>query len=146
MRGGDSHTMSGSKMNTYILWLNEQQAGPYTMTQLKGMWTNGAITAATLYWREEIQEWCSLGQLVENVIRTEMKQAEPVVTTDKATEKPIGVGENIAIVLVSLLLSLLAFFIGMIYYFSGKKQRGARLMAWSVFWFVVLYFFLGVGR
>lgn len=56
------------------LWLNDQQAGPFTALQLRSMWTAGTITAATLYWQEGMEEWVPVGNAVEEAIAAE-KQA-----------------------------------------------------------------------
>ncbi len=45
------------------LWLNDQQTGPYTLTQLRGMWVTGAITGAVLYWQEGMEEWTPLSKI-----------------------------------------------------------------------------------
>lgn len=49
----------------YYLWLNDQQAGPYTMIQLRSIWNSGAITSETLYWQEGMSEWIALGTWLE---------------------------------------------------------------------------------
>lgn len=80
--------------STY-LWLNDQQAGPFTALQLRSMWTAGTITAATLCWQEGMEEWVPVGESIEEAIAAE-KQAEresavaPVVNkkVPAASEKP----------------------------------------------------------
>lgn len=40
----------------YLL-IGEDQTGPYTPEQIRSMWTNGQITAETLYWFDGLGEW-----------------------------------------------------------------------------------------
>lgn len=46
-------------MSYYILQ-NDETKGPYTIGQLRGMWSSGAITTDTLYCREGWSEWLPL--------------------------------------------------------------------------------------
>ena len=48
----------------YYLWLNETQAGPYTVNQLRGMWQSGQITAQTLYFTDGMTDWMALAAIV----------------------------------------------------------------------------------
>jgi hypothetical protein len=48
----------------YYLWINEAQAGPYTLQQLQSMWNAGQITALTPYWQEGKPEWLTLNDLL----------------------------------------------------------------------------------
>jgi hypothetical protein len=41
----------------YYLFLNDQQAGPYTLGQLGAMWRSGAVTAETQFWIDGNSEW-----------------------------------------------------------------------------------------
>ena len=41
----------------YHIVLNEQNAGPYTIGQLRAMWQSGAVTAQTQYWFEGAADW-----------------------------------------------------------------------------------------
>lgn len=58
-----------SKETFYFVVLNEEQAGPYTIGQLRSMWQSGAVTAHTLFWHEGEEGWQPLIQvraLLEN--------------------------------------------------------------------------------
>lgn len=138
-------TLSAAKIMKYYLWKNEQQVGPYTLDQLKSMWNSGTITTETMYWFEGLTEWIPLGVLVEDAIAEDRRKAQTVnfATADQNQEKPIGAGESVAIILISFLLSAVAFLIGLIYFFTGKRKRGAKLMIWSVVGFVVLSLYFG---
>lgn len=124
----------------YYLWMNEQQTGPFTMEQLKGMWSNGAITSQTQYWKAgNGNSWFALGDMVEGEIAREKReqaalsevQASQVQPTKKE-EAPIRLGEWIGIVLGSILFSALAFLFGLVYFCMGKPRRGGWLMIFAV--------------
>jgi len=51
----------------YYLWLNEAQAGPYTLQQVQSMWNGGQITALTLFWQEGKAEWEPLGNILSEI-------------------------------------------------------------------------------
>ena len=51
----------------YYLWLDEKQAGPYTLAQLRGMWTHGVITGDQLFWQEGNSDWQPLAHTPELV-------------------------------------------------------------------------------
>ena len=53
----------------YYLILNERQAGPYTMGQLKSMWQTGLVTAQTQYWFESAESWRPLLELASMLDR-----------------------------------------------------------------------------
>ena len=50
-------------MTTYHLWQNETQTGPFTLNQLRSMWSGGQVTVNTLYWQEGMAEWASLSDI-----------------------------------------------------------------------------------
>ncbi len=49
----------------YILWIDGQQRGPFTMGQLESMWKTGAVTADTMYWNEGLSAAQVLKDLLE---------------------------------------------------------------------------------
>jgi hypothetical protein len=51
----------------FYLVLNEQEAGPYTLEQVRSMWTSGAVTLNTHYWREGMAEWEPLRTIVASL-------------------------------------------------------------------------------
>jgi hypothetical protein len=48
------------------LYINNQQAGPYALDQLKAMWNSGSITADTPYWHEGMAEWAPVHTLLSS--------------------------------------------------------------------------------
>lgn len=80
----------------YYLWINEEQAGPYTLGQLKSMWAAGQITSAMLYWHEGAPEWRALGDFVERAIAREeapgaVPRAVPVARAQAAALEEMAV-------------------------------------------------------
>lgn len=129
----------------YFLWLNEKQSGPYTITQLKSMWQSGQITSATCYWFDGLTEWLPIESMIEEGLAEDRRNVEMsrVREEEAKKEKPITTSENVAIILASFLASPITFVAGILYCIVGKKNRGVRLMAWSMAWIVVLAMFFG---
>jgi hypothetical protein len=51
----------------YYLFIDDKQAGPYTISQLRSMWASGKLTADTLYFTEGMSEWSPLAAIVETI-------------------------------------------------------------------------------
>lgn len=51
----------------YYLWLDEAQAGPFTLLQVQSMWKAGKITSLTLYWQEGKEDWQPLGNIQSEI-------------------------------------------------------------------------------
>lgn len=49
--------------DTYLLFINGQQSGPYTISQMKAMWQTGTINAGTAYWQAGMTQWQSLANI-----------------------------------------------------------------------------------
>ena len=54
-------SLTGS--DTYLLLINGQQSGPYTINQMKSMWQHGTINAGTSYWQAGMPQWQSLANI-----------------------------------------------------------------------------------
>lgn len=54
-------------MNQYYIFQNEEQKGPFTISQLKMMWGTGAITTQTLYWQDGFSEWRPLSEIIDEI-------------------------------------------------------------------------------
>jgi hypothetical protein len=50
----------------FYIGINDKQAGPYTLEQLRSMWNSGSITANTLYWQEGMSDWKSVHTLLDS--------------------------------------------------------------------------------
>lgn len=51
----------------HYLHLEGQQKGPFTLSQLQGMWRNGAITSETLHFMDGYSEWMPLDIIVPDL-------------------------------------------------------------------------------
>ncbi len=137
------------------LWLNDQQAGPFTALQLRSMWTAGTITAATLCWQDGMEEWAPLGSAVEEAIAAE-KQAEAVsakrnqiaaehrmiqAAEDSKKEKPFGTREAFFLMAFALLMSPIAFLVSIYYAIRGRNRRAVWTFCWSTIFGGAIYFF-----
>jgi hypothetical protein len=49
----------------HYLFIDNEQKGPYTLSQLKAMWITGTITKNTLYWQEGCPEWIPLSSILD---------------------------------------------------------------------------------
>jgi hypothetical protein len=47
----------------YLLFINGQQSGPYTIPQMRSMWQNGSINSGTGYWQTGMPQWQSLANI-----------------------------------------------------------------------------------
>jgi len=54
---------AGGEAASVFLFLNGAQAGPFTLTQIGGMFALGAIPADACYWHEPTSEWRSVAEL-----------------------------------------------------------------------------------
>jgi len=65
----------------YYLIVSEQQAGPYTVGQLRSMWQAGLVTAQTQYWSEGADSWrplLDLAAILDPVQRTDCASGQGV--------------------------------------------------------------------
>lgn len=113
-------------MSKYILWINDTQSGPFTMTQLKSMWLDGRITSATLFWREDSQDWSGLGSVVEDAIASEKRPPSSQVAHQ---EKGWTTVDFVILVVCTLLIPIAGLIVGFVGVFNpAKRQRAATLM------------------
>lgn len=137
------------------LWLNDEQAGPFTALQLRSMWTAGTITAATLCWQEGMEEWVPVGGSIEEAIAAE-KRAEAAnvkrnqiaserrlikAAEDSKKEKPLGTREAFFLMAFALLMSPIAFLVSIYYAIRGRHRRAVWTFSWSMLFGAVFYFF-----
>lgn len=48
---------------SYYISNGGEAQGPYEISQFRSMWNMGQITANSLYWKEDPQQWCSISEL-----------------------------------------------------------------------------------
>ena len=54
-------------MDQYLIFQNGEQKGPFTLLQLRAMWSSGAITVQTLYWQEGQPDWLPLESILQHL-------------------------------------------------------------------------------
>lgn len=125
-------------MNYYLL-LNNEQAGPFSLTQLMSMWTSGEITGETLHCFDGLTEWLPLGMFVEEEIAAEKAKAERKLARFEASSaKPAASGtwkpgEYLALVVMTVLVPFLGFAVGIINVWNPqKRQQAGQLLGLSV--------------
>jgi TM2 domain-containing membrane protein YozV len=106
----------------YYLWLNDAQAGPYTINQLRGMWQAGQITAQTLYFTEGMTDWAALAAIA--AMLEESKSTAPAVTVNNtdSTAKLIMFEAQKKSPALACVLNF--FFPGIGYMYCGKVVLG----------------------
>jgi hypothetical protein len=63
-------------MKLYYLWINDQQTGPFTVEQIRSMWSQGSIGVETLFWIEGSPEWLPLKNIIKLVQPPAQKTVE----------------------------------------------------------------------
>jgi hypothetical protein len=74
--------MSEEQNNEYMLYLGEEQTGPYDLQQIKKMLEEKKVLPSSLVWREGLEDWVSVSDIIA--------QDEPADATEQpeAPEKP----------------------------------------------------------
>ena len=83
--------------------------GPFTETQLRGMWTNGTLTADALYAPQGSEEWCPLTELCEiperltslPPVAVEVEDSYSPATPQKPKENPVWKRTGIAVIVIA---------------------------------------------
>lgn len=116
-------------MNLYYLSQDSRDMGPYSIEQIKSMWSSGVITANCIWWTEGMGEWRPIGELhLHNQLKTavdtpsapipQYSQTEIVgqISVVPRTHKSRGV-----FIMLGLLMGLLGFH----NFYAGFYGRGA---------------------
>lgn len=61
----------------YHLWLDNEAKGPFTLSQLRGMWTGGQLTGENLFSRDGCENWHHLADILPD-----LEPDNPEVETD----------------------------------------------------------------
>jgi hypothetical protein len=64
-------------MDTFHIFLNAEQKGPYALEDLQEMLRAGTITGNTLYWNEGVEGWKPLSSMVELIELSESSLNTP---------------------------------------------------------------------
>ena len=94
----------------YILDGQQQQKGPFTLSQLQNMWRTGGVTARTLYWQQGFEEWIPLSTMSECL--EPPRQAAPhfrVAAVQQQSSNPSSFG---LIVFLTVLLPIVGLIAG----------------------------------
>lgn len=129
---------------------NNEKSGPFTMDQLKGMWSNGQITSETPYWFDGLSEWLPIEGMVEEAIREEkLTQMRDVRqrTVPKKQKKGWTSGAYAVLVILALLIPASGFVFGFLGVFDpAKRQQAVSLFGvgiLSILLCVLFYILLG---
>lgn len=138
-------------MNYYLL-LNNQQAGPFTMTQLMSMWTSGQITCETPHFFDGLGEWVPVGTFIEEAIAEESQKSKRKAARFESQTKSASAatgargwsgGEYLLLVVLTLLVPFIGFAVGIIGVWNpDKRQQAGQLMGLSLVIFLAGMFFL----
>lgn len=82
-------------MDQYFLLLNGEQKGPFTMGQLRSMWTSGGITADILYWQEGNSDWLPITALLSDLEPSTSRASYPVASPPPAPIGPRTTSKNL---------------------------------------------------
>jgi len=69
-----------SPQSSFLCHRNGENVGPYTLQQLRSMWSSGQFTADTMYWSESDSAWLPLRALLES--NPTENQANPALTSE----------------------------------------------------------------
>ena len=98
-------------MSYYVIQNNETK-GPYTIGQLRAMWSSGAVTTETLYCREGWSEWLPLLAMARELESSAAPPAQPSSVRATVKKRSSFVGGGCALQglgLVSLILAVVTF-------------------------------------
>lgn len=134
----------------YTLWIDEKQAGPYTVGQLRLMWASGQITAKTLYWKEGNADWKQLLEMaskLEEGAQTHSTASAPNVSTNvdfaqtsSLAEEKTKVGPLGCLYLLAIFLPIIGIIAGIWCVAGGntdEKKNGAPILVISLIALIV---------
>lgn len=76
-------------MNEYYLFENDNQRGPFTLSQLQSMWRSGTITARTLYCQEGFAEWLPLSTILDTLEPPPLPAPDPSAASPRPPHVPV---------------------------------------------------------
>lgn len=118
---------------------DQEQAGPYTMEQLRSMWDAGLITSNTMYWKDGMPAWSMLGTMLQNRPKIQPTSQMPVETGGK----PYSQWVFAFLMLITLVFPIGGFLIGIIRVWEPAKRRQAgQMLGLSIFLLLIYVLFL----
>jgi len=91
------------KSELYYLWLNEEQKGPFTLEQLRAMWSAGTITIQTRFWKEGMGQWVELKHIIS---RIETQPAQVNISTAPPINLPVPASQESALAMIFKLVGI----------------------------------------
>ena len=73
-------------MQKIYLLIDDEQKGPFSEEEVKGMYVSGAINPETLYWTESLSDWQVLGPMEQQA--AEPKPAPKTIAPPRRTLSP----------------------------------------------------------
>ena len=52
----------------YYLQVNNDQKGPYALSQIQSMWNSGSITSDSIYWNAQENQWKPINELIKSAL------------------------------------------------------------------------------
>jgi hypothetical protein len=110
-------------MDYYILTKDAQQAGPYSLDQLKAFWASGQITLTTPYWTNGMTDWYPVRAIEKLLAAQTPGPTTPVAaqSPEKPKRKGIGCGQACLILIV-----LVGGFIGFVMVMSPDEEEPSK--------------------
>ncbi len=124
--------MNTSPLDQFYLLDGEERRGPYTLAQMQHMWRNKTIFASMTYWREGMEDWRPLIDLVDTLEPPRQPRAvsAPVRRASSASTER---GTLVPIYVISFLFPLVGELTGAIWAAKPEtKERGMRLLTFAL--------------
>lgn len=122
--------------DTYLLLINGQQSGPYTINQMKAMWQNGTINAGTAYWQAGMPQWQSLSNIRHFLDMPSGNQfGAPVIVNQVGYQVGYPV-QQVAIAKSRVTFVLLGLFLGCLgihNFYAGYSGKGVAQLLITIF-------------
>jgi len=122
--------------DTYLLLINGQQSGPYTINQMKAMWQTGTINAGTAYWQAGMAQWQSLANIRHFLDAPSGNQfGNPVIVNQVGYQvgypaQPVMMAKSrVTFVLLGLFLGCL----GIHNFYAGYSGKGVAQLLITIF-------------
>lgn len=119
-----SEPRKSQPVELYTLWLNNENAGPYTLGQLKSMWATGKVTAKTRYWKEGSTEWKRLLEIASELEGTVQPSESPKIAKAEIPQRKKLIHNKVPIICYLALVVLISTLAGIYYLRHGSHAGG----------------------
>jgi TM2 domain-containing membrane protein YozV len=127
-------SVAGSE--SYFLFINGQQSGPYTISQVRSMWQNGAINTGTSYWQAGMPQWQYLANIRQFLeVNAGNQFGAPIIVNQVGCQvgypmaQMLSPKSRVAFVLLGLFLGCL----GIHNFYAGYTGKGIAQLLITVF-------------